>query len=112
MQRSICVTWIPPFTLNLTHIDPDLQYLVQVVNVSDSVAIPCIECPLNETEYEFTVANPDPCDTFEFSVAAKNKAGIGNTSAPVIGHFHESNLLHSYIIINTIAIVHEYTHKL
>ena len=96
MEGNIHLSWIPPFTLDLTNVEPDLQYLLQVINISDRnnpAAIPCIECPLNETEYEFTLANPNPCNTFEFSVAAKNGAGLGNMSAPMIGYFLTSKYI-------------------
>jgi len=79
-QTSILLTWTPPFSLDITGVDPDLWYCVEVFNVTAGRALFTTNCSVYEPEFEFTVPNPSPCDQFEFRVIPVNGAGNGNVT--------------------------------
>jgi len=90
---SILLTWIQPFSLDITGVDPDLWYCVDVYNVtsvnttSESTTLLSTNCSVNFPEFTFILNPPNPCDEFEFRVTPINGAGNGITSSPVNGHF-------------------------
>ena len=91
---TLCLSWVLPFTLNITNVHPDILNLVEVMNVTDaanSFIIPCDNCPLATPEYKFTVVNPSTCDKFTFVVVPVNGAGIGTPSEPLLGSFFEGS---------------------
>ena len=90
---TIHLNWIPPFTLNITGIEPDLWYIVEITNVTDPNnpnGIPCGECPLFYPWYNFILMdNGSVCDLFEFRVVPVNQAGNGSASESIAAQFHE-----------------------
>ena len=94
-RGAINLTWTPPFSLDITGVDPDLWYRVEVYNIT-SGRTPLTNLTVSEPEFNFTVPHPSPyCDQFEFRVTPVNGAGDGTTSEPVRGCFLRSKL-HSY----------------
>ena len=78
MQGFLHLTWNPPFTLNITNIEPDIYYCINIYNITpNSLYIPLKTlCNLTQPEFDFMVANPNPCDRFQFQVIPVN--GLGN----------------------------------
>ena len=56
-RGAINLTWTPPFSLDITGVDPDLWYRVEVYNIT-SGRTPLTNLTLYEPEFNFTVANP------------------------------------------------------
>ena len=89
-QRGvISLTWSPPFSLDITGVDPDLWYRVYVYNITSGRA-PLTNLTVYEPEFNFTVSDSSPCDQFEFRVTPVNGAGNGIASKPVRGCFLRS----------------------
>ena len=85
----IRLTWTPPFSLDITGVDPDIWYRVVVYSIT-SGRTPLISAVVYVPEFNFTVLNPNPCDQFEFRVTPVNGAGDGTTSEPIGGYFLSS----------------------
>ena len=89
---DIKLTWTPPFTLDITDVDPDISnYTVYIINTNTSntgtVSVTELdESGVVETEYTFTGLpgeDPDPCHVYQFSISAWNVVGEGERSEPV-----------------------------
>ncbi len=83
LDSIISLTWTPPFSLNITGVDPDITgYCVGVVNSTSSLLIDS-QCGITDTQYNYTVSPNDiVCDTYTFTVTPVNIVGNG-TSASV-----------------------------
>ena len=81
---SVTISWSPPFSLNVTGVDPDIWYSVFIYNVTDEnnpTAILCTNCTnITETHYTFTPDYLSPCHVYNFSVVPLNGAGQGESS--------------------------------
>ena len=81
---SVIISWTPPFSLDVTDVDPDVRYSVLVYNVTDennSTDILCTNCiNITETHYTFTPDYLSPCHLYLFSVIPFNGAGQGESS--------------------------------
>ena len=88
-RSSILLTWIPPFSLDITGVDPDVWYCVEVYNISQRRTPLTTNCSVYEPQFYFTSPNPSPCDLFEFRVFAVNAVGYG-TLTSVTGTFNKS----------------------
>jgi len=88
-QSSILLTWIPPFSLDITGVDPDIKYCVEVYNTTsaNSTIDPIANYSVLLPNFNFTLDPPNPCYEFEFRVIPINGVGNGNTSAPAKGYF-------------------------
>ena len=96
-QTLILLTWTPPFSLDLTGINPDVFYYVEVYNISTGGKTLFINSyKVFESEFNFTLLSPSPCDQFEFRVIPANGAGNGSM-ASVNGTFFESK--HEVIVL-------------
>ena len=93
LTKVIYLTWEAPFTLDITGVDPDISYCVDIraVAVADSND----STPLTTNysvylpEFNFTMDYPNTSTSviYEFQVIPRNGAGEGPTSAPVYGFF-------------------------
>ena len=95
-STSITISWSPPFTLDVTGVDPDIWYSVLIYNVTDEnnpTAILCTHCTnITETHYTFNPDYPSPCHAYNFTVIPFNGAGKGNSSLNVTGYTLESKI--------------------
>ena len=110
VPAKIILSWEPPFSLNLTAIDPDIAYCVDVYNITDGGLVHLSSnCSILSPSYTFTVENPDPKDEFEFIITPRsNVEGARNgTPSRIIGtfslHSKFSNKSCSYLSITTSA---------
>ena len=78
---TLILRWNPPFTLDLTHVDPDIVgYTVYYKNL-DTGMTEAVD--VNETEFSFTGLPgevTDPCHVYEFRVSAWNVVGESDSS--------------------------------
>ena len=89
-QSSILLTWTPPFSLDITGVDPDLWYCVEVYHISRRGAPLTTNCSVYEPQFYFTAPNQSQCDLFEFRVIAVNRVGSGSLVS-VNGTYNTSN---------------------
>ncbi len=85
LDSIISLTWIPPFSLDIPGVDPDITgYCVGVVNSTSSSVIHS-QCGITDTQYNYTVSpNCTVCDTYTFTVTPVNIVGNGTSdSMPV-----------------------------
>ena len=62
---AISISWEAPFSLDLTTAEPDIQYCVDVYNVTGERGdIVESSCDITETSYTFTPNNPSPDHLF------------------------------------------------
>ena len=95
---SITVTWDPPFSLNLTTAEPDIQYCVDVYTKQNELMQST--CGILATEFIFSPINPNHDDFFIFRVTPRsniNGSLNGTTSRQVIGYFCKGNLRPCFI---------------
>ena len=88
LPHAVRLTWDAPFTLDITSVDPDIWYHVDIrVNgTSNIIASNCSNVP------EFIYNGTDASAIYEFRVTPINGAGNGTTSAPVTGYFRGGEL--------------------
>jgi len=95
----ICLTWNAPFTLDITGVDPDISYCVNisvgaVVDSNDTSPLTS-NCSIYIPKFNFTMNYPNTSTSviYEFQVTPRNGAGDGPTSAPVYGFFRGCELI-------------------
>ncbi len=83
LDSIISLTWTPPFSLDITGVDPDITgYCVGVVN-SISLSVIDSQCGITDAQYNYTVSpRSTPCDNYTFTVTPVNIVG-NETSASV-----------------------------
>ena len=67
----ISISWKAPFSLDLTTAEPDIQYCVDVYNVTEGDLVES-RCDITETSYTFTPDNPSPDHLFNFTVTPRS----------------------------------------
>ena len=97
---STFLSWSPPFSLDVTDVDPDIWYSISISNVTDNknpTAVLCDDCHnFTQPNYTFTTANPCPHHMYSFIVIPWNGAGQGKRSKPVMGKFVFSKSIYGY----------------
>ena len=95
LGQVIRLTWDAPFSLDITGVDPDIWYRVDITvgdssfSTYDNITIP---------EFNFTMDGhngPTTSVIYEFRVTPINGAGNGTTSDPVTGYFIGGKLISS-----------------
>ena len=80
-STTILLRWDPPFTLNITDVDPDIvSYTVYCRNLDTGMTE---VANVNEPVFNFTGVqgeDPDPCHVHEFRVSAWNVVGESDKS--------------------------------
>ena len=95
----VCLKWVDPLSLDITGVDLDLWYRVDVTVVDVSLSTYHFMKVVNIPEFNFTVADGIDTNTsviYQFEVTPINGAGDGVTSSPVTGFFRRSELLMAY----------------
>jgi len=91
--RVICLTWEAPRTLDISGVDSDTSYCVDisVVTVANNTKSTPLttNCSVYMPKFNFTMDYPNTSTSviYEFQVTPRNGAGEGPTSAPVSGFF-------------------------
>ena len=87
LGQVVHLTWDAPFSLDITGVDPDIWYRVEITVNNNSFGT---YDDIDVTEFNFTMADYNDTSTsviYEFRVTPINGAGAGITSDPVTGHF-------------------------
>ena len=93
LSQVIRLTWDAPFSLDITGVDPDIWYRVDVTVDNNYFST---YDDINVTQFNFTMADYNNTSTrviYEFRVTPINSAGDGITSDPVTGYFIGCKLL-------------------
>ena len=69
------ISWLPPFTLP----GVTLSYFVNVTNLNTSEVFSSSELIIPSFNFSGT-EDGSPCDAYQFTVTAKNKAGLSDPS--------------------------------
>lgn len=83
---AIVLNWMPPFSLDINGVNPDVTYCVQVVEESTfrvEERMEELECGINVTEFSYSIHVPlrSWCYDFSFTVTPLNLAGIGASNS-------------------------------
>ena len=86
------VTWVAPFSLNLTTAEPDIQYCVDVYNIAFKREDNLLqsECNITTTQYLFDV--PYPVGTYSFSVTPRSNIDGSLNGITSTGQFSYGNV--------------------
>ena len=107
-STTITISWDPPFSLNLTTAEPDIQYCVDVYNVTGGGAdLGCLTdtntkllsiCHLTMTNHSYNPDSPNASDLFCFKVTP-----VSNVPG-AIQHDSSSEQVHGHLITSTSVI--------
>ena len=100
LGEVIHLTWEAPFSLDITGVDPDIWYRVDISVGNDHFNTLFV----NVSEFTFIVDDANTSVIYEFQVTPVNYAGNGTTSAPVTGYFIGCELS-GYRIVNGRSVV-------
>ena len=84
------IDWGSPYSLNLTNVEPDATYCVDIQIFNDSASYIILlwsVCDLLATEYIFHPDDPTPCERYKIVITPVNAAGNGTTSHIVADYF-------------------------
>ena len=79
-NSTLSLTWEPPFTLDITGVDPDITYCVDVINSTSSVTVH-LECDITMTEFSYPLPQDAVCHSYVFTVSPNNVVGRGVSSS-------------------------------
>ena len=99
LGQVIHLTWDAPFSLDITGVDPDIQYRVDVI--VDNIPLGTYH-NINISEFNFTMDGHNGTNTsviYEFQITPINGAGDGTTSDPVTGYFSGRELLMTLMVV-------------
>ena len=105
VNTAISISWDPPFSLNLTTAEPDIQYCVDVYNATEEGNnLECIitaesirllsQCLIQRTYYFHPQTDPYLQHLYCFVVTSRNNipnANNGTQSSPVSGYIQLGN---------------------
>ena len=90
LGQVIHLTWDTPFSLDITGVELDIWYRVEITVTNDPLSTYFISRVVNIQEFNFTMSDYNNTNTsviFEFQVTPINGAGNGTTSTRVTGYF-------------------------
>ena len=81
-NTTLSLTWEPPFTLDITSVDPDISgYYVEVVAVNLLTSSEIYsEYDINGTEFSYPIPQDAGCDIYFFTITAVNIVGMGEAA--------------------------------
>ena len=100
LGQVIHLTWDAPFSLDITGVDPDIWYRVDVTVDNNYFST---YDDINVTQFNFTMADYNDTNTsviYEFRVTPINGAGNGTTNASVTGYFTGRELMYGGLCYN------------
>ena len=93
-RSVISLTWNPPPSLNITNVEPDIAYCVDILLITcNKQQIIKTNCTVLQPKFTLMRSNPDPRELYQFIITPRNnvKGAINGTpSEPVIGRFDSS----------------------
>ena len=79
------ITWVAPFSLNLTNADPNIVYCVEVYNITCGRSLLISECDVMETSYTNDVLLPGYIYEYTVTPRSNVEGATNGTSLTVIG---------------------------
>ena len=79
-STSISLTWESPFTLDISGVDPDITYCVDVINFTSSFTLH-LQCDITITEFSYPIPQDALCHSFILTVSPINVVGRGISSS-------------------------------
>ena len=80
-RNDSTISWVAPFSLDLTGVDPDIVYCVEVVNITCGRSLLISECDVLETSYTNDALLPGYI--YEYTVTPRsNGEGANNGTSP------------------------------
>ena len=84
-NSTLSLTWEPPFTLDITAVDPDITYCVDVIGSTSSVTLHS-QCDITMTEFSYPLPQDAVCHSYVLSITPVNVVGRGfSNSVSYIG---------------------------
>ena len=85
-NSELFFTWVPPESLDVTGVHPDVTYCLEVIN-SITLHILQSECNVSVAEFNYTIPDESACYITMVTVTSVNKAGIrgGRRTVSYIG---------------------------
>ena len=99
LGQVIHLTWDAPSSLDMTGVDPDIWYRVEITVAYIPLST---HDDINFPEFNFTMDDYNGTNTsviYEFRVTPINDGGAGITSAPVTGYFRGRELLMTLMVV-------------
>lgn len=90
LGQVIRLTWNAPFSLDVTGVDPDIWYRIDITLTNDPLNMYFINRVVNIPEFNFTMDDYNGTSNsvvYAFQVTPINDAGNGTTSDFVSGYF-------------------------
>ena len=92
---ALRLIWEPPFSLNLTTVDPDIAYCVDIFNITAGFLSSnhlISDCNVFEPHYIFVLDHPDSRDQFHFIVVPRSNVEGARNGTPneIIGTYQNS----------------------
>ena len=90
LGQVIHLTWDAPFSLDISGVDPDIWYRIDITVVSVPLSSYSISKEVNNPEFNFTMDDYNGTNTsvkHKFRVTPINGAGNGLQNNPVTGYF-------------------------
>ena len=90
LGQVIRLTWDAPFSLDITGVDPDIWYRVDITVTNIPLNTFSISILVYVPEFNFALNDYNGTNTsviYEFRVTPINDAGDGTMSGPVTGYF-------------------------
>ena len=105
---TLSVDWERPYSLNLSNVEPDITYCLDVKIFNDSSRLGFIfsTCGIIVTEYVFhNIVDSRPCDVYEVFVTPVNGAGNGSVVSVISDvYLQQGNYMHACLI--NVSLVH------
>ena len=79
-NTTLSLTWEPPFTLDITGVDPDITYCVNVIGSTSSAALHP-QCDITMTEFSYPLPQDAVCHSYVLSITPVNVVGRGVSSS-------------------------------
>ena len=80
----ISVKWLPPPSLDIYNVNPDITYCVDVLNSTTHTVVDS-QCGITETEFVYPVPPDAICHIYTFTVTPVN--GAGNGTSNIVSYF-------------------------
>ena len=107
--------WQPPFTLNLSNVEPNIVYCIDVYAITCGIVHVFGRCDILQLYFHYSINDSDPRSEYQFIITPRsNVAGAinGTSSEPITGRFMASKFGdHSCIqdvSIDYVALMHYY----
>ena len=93
-DSELLLTWDAPFTLDITDVNPDVNYTVQIYLVNSSSTTLISEYSIVSTEFNTPIPDLEVCDRIFIVVIPVNEAGNGMKTEMSYFPPHNSEYVH------------------